>query len=54
MKTLNPSAILWRKSSRSGTSGGQCVEVANLRVTVAAGESDAIEGVQPSLGRRAG
>ncbi|MBW8482137.1 DUF397 domain-containing protein [Actinomadura parmotrematis] len=30
MATLDPTIIQWRKSSRSGHSGGDCVEVADL------------------------
>jgi formylmethanofuran dehydrogenase subunit D len=33
--------IEWRKSSRSGTSGGDCVEVANLAGNIAVRDSKA-------------
>lgn len=36
MSTPDLSAVRWRKSSRSGGSGGQCVEVADLAPVIAA------------------
>ncbi|TDB98660.1 DUF397 domain-containing protein [Actinomadura sp. 7K534] len=33
------SELVWRKSRRSGSSGGQCVEVANLENKVAVRDS---------------
>ena len=31
--------LIWRKSSRSGSDGGQCVELANLETKVAVRDS---------------
>ncbi|MEV5748809.1 DUF397 domain-containing protein [Actinoallomurus sp. NPDC052308] len=31
MSPINPTAVLWRKSSYSGGNGGECVEVVMLR-----------------------
>ncbi|WP_433175898.1 DUF397 domain-containing protein [Actinoallomurus sp. CA-150999] len=36
MKTLDLSTVSWRKSSRSGNTGGQCVEVAAISPMVTA------------------
>lgn len=32
--TVPHSAVVWRKSTRSSTSGGTCVELANTRVGI--------------------
>jgi hypothetical protein len=39
--TPNLSRAVWHKSSRSGGTGGNCVEVANLDVAVAVRDSKA-------------
>lgn len=39
MSTLDLSAVPWRKSSRSGHDGGDCVEVAGLAPVVAVRDS---------------
>ncbi|MGK5558344.1 DUF397 domain-containing protein [Actinomadura kijaniata] len=39
MSTLEPSALRWRKSSHSGASGGECVEVAAFSSTIAVRDS---------------
>ncbi|MEV0405637.1 DUF397 domain-containing protein [Actinoallomurus sp. NPDC050550] len=38
MKTLHVFTVPWRKSSHSGTTGGQCVEVAAVHQMAAARE----------------
>jgi hypothetical protein len=37
--TANLSGVVWRKSSRSGGNGGNCVEVATVGATVAVRDS---------------
>jgi hypothetical protein len=45
---------IWRKSSYSGSSGGQCVEVAsNLPGTVAIRDSKSVPGPQLAIGAQA-
>jgi len=39
--TPNLSRAIWHKSSRSGSTGGNCVEVANLDAAVAVRDSKA-------------
>ncbi|TDD30412.1 DUF397 domain-containing protein [Actinomadura sp. KC06] len=39
MKDRNPSLICWRKSSHSGSTGGDCVEVAGMGDTKAVRDS---------------
>jgi Domain of unknown function (DUF397) len=36
---MNPSNTPWRKASKSGENGGNCVEVANLTPTIAVRDS---------------
>ncbi|GAA4694036.1 DUF397 domain-containing protein [Phytohabitans rumicis] len=39
MSTLDPSRAMWRKSSRSDSNGGACVEVADLGEDIAVRDS---------------
>jgi hypothetical protein len=48
VKHLNPLAVQWRKSSYSGGSGGECVEVAAVAGRVLVRDSKSPDG--PCLG----
>ncbi|GAA2016091.1 hypothetical protein GCM10009799_50330 [Nocardiopsis rhodophaea] len=43
MSAIDPTPLLWRKSSYSGTGGGQCVEVADALPAVRVRDSKAPE-----------
>jgi hypothetical protein len=47
------SAITWRKSSYSGNSGGQCVEVGNAARLIAVRDSKDPDGARLAFGREA-
>ncbi|WP_131743045.1 DUF397 domain-containing protein [Actinomadura roseirufa] len=51
MNSLDLSAASWRKSSHSGDTGGECVEVAALAPTVAMRDSKHPDGPTLSLSR---
>ena len=44
MKVADLSNVSWRKSTYSGTTGGNCVELANLSLKVAVRDSKNLEG----------
>ncbi|TDB86034.1 DUF397 domain-containing protein [Actinomadura sp. KC216] len=53
MSTPNVSVVHWRKSSRSGHEGGECVEVADLTASVAVRDSKDPDGPNLAFGRAA-
>ncbi|MEO3826245.1 DUF397 domain-containing protein [Actinomadura sp. B10D3] len=53
MNTLDPSPLRWRKSTKSGSEGGTCVEVAGLGSDVAVRDSKDPEGPRLAFGRAA-
>jgi hypothetical protein len=50
MNTSDPLALRWRKSSHSGPTGGECVEVAGLHGMVAVRDSKNPDGPMLALG----
>jgi hypothetical protein len=50
--TVDYSGARWRKSSRSGSQGGQCVEVADLGSAVAIRDSKNPDGPKLAFSRR--
>jgi len=50
MTAPNLSAVAWRKSSRSGHEGGQCVEVAEAGLVVAVRDSKDPDGPKLTFG----
>jgi hypothetical protein len=46
-------AVTWRKSSYSGNSGGQCVEVGNAAHLIAVRDSKDTDGARLAFGREA-
>ncbi|TDC91232.1 DUF397 domain-containing protein [Actinomadura sp. 7K507] len=53
MSTLDPSSLRWRKSAKSGSEGGTCVEVADMNDDVAVRDSKDPEGPRLAFGRAA-
>lgn len=53
MSTLDLSYARWRKSSRSDSSGGDCVEVAEVAAVVAVRDSKDPDGPKLAFGRAA-
>lgn len=53
MNAPNLSTVQWRKSSHSGTTGGECVEVAGLSSVVAMRDSKSPDGHVHTFGRAA-
>lgn len=53
MSTSNVSDVRWRKSSRSGHQGGECVEVADLAPMVAVRDSKDPDGPKLAFGSAA-
>jgi hypothetical protein len=53
MSTSNLAGIQWRKSSRSGHQGGECVEVAGLAPVVAVRDSKDPDGPRLAFGTAA-
>ncbi|WP_242885373.1 DUF397 domain-containing protein [Actinomadura litoris] len=53
MSTLDPSSVSWRKSTKSGSEGGTCVEVAAAESLIALRDSKDPEGPRLEFGRRA-
>ena len=53
MSTSDPSPVFWRKSSHSGSDGGNCVEVAEIAMDVAVRDSMDPEGPVLAFGRTA-
>ncbi|MUN39800.1 DUF397 domain-containing protein [Actinomadura litoris] len=53
MSTLDPSSVSWRKSTKSGSEGGTCVEVATAESLIALRDSKDPEGPRLEFGRRA-
>ncbi|OLT38444.1 hypothetical protein BJF79_26765 [Actinomadura sp. CNU-125] len=51
MSTADPSSVCWRKSSRSDSEGGNCVEVAGLAAVVAVRDSKDPDGPRVLVGR---
>lgn len=49
----NPSSVHWRKSGRSGSSGGNCVELAALSQAIAVRDSKDADGPVLAFGRPA-
>ncbi|TDB86035.1 DUF397 domain-containing protein [Actinomadura sp. KC216] len=50
---MGSAAVLWRKSSRSGHQGGECVEVANLAPVIAVRDSKNPDGPSLAFGHAA-
>ncbi|TDC58323.1 DUF397 domain-containing protein [Actinomadura sp. KC345] len=50
---MDLSPVRWRKSSHSGSEGGNCVEVAGLASVVAVRDSKDPEGAKLAFGRAA-
>ncbi|TYK46008.1 DUF397 domain-containing protein [Actinomadura decatromicini] len=48
---MNFEAVTWRKSSRSGGNGGECVELASAAGTIAIRDSKDAEGPALTMGR---
>lgn len=53
MSTPDLSSALWRKTSRSGSSGDNCVEVARLPAVIAVRDSKDLSGPVLTFGRAA-
>ena len=53
MSTSHLSSALWRKSSRSDSSGGDCIEVADVVTGVAVRDSKDPDGPKLAFGRAA-
>lgn len=53
MSTFDLSSLRWRKSSRSGSEGGTCIEVADLDTDVAVRDSQDPDGPMLAFGRAA-
>ncbi|GGV15717.1 hypothetical protein GCM10010182_40880 [Actinomadura cremea] len=51
MRALDLTSVCWRKSSRSDSSGGECVEVAGADSVVAVRDSKDPDGPRLVLGR---
>jgi xanthine/CO dehydrogenase XdhC/CoxF family maturation factor len=51
MSGADPSCVVWRKSSRSSSNGGQCVEVASIDHVVAVRDSKNPDGPKLMLTR---
>ncbi|RFS84822.1 DUF397 domain-containing protein [Actinomadura spongiicola] len=53
MSTLDSAPLRWRKSTKSGSDGGTCIEVAELNSEVAVRDSKDPEGPKLAFGRAA-
>ncbi|WP_255271194.1 DUF397 domain-containing protein [Actinomadura madurae] len=53
MSALDPSSLRWRKSTKSGSEGGSCVEAAEVASVVAVRDSTDPEGPRLVFGRAA-
>ena len=53
MSAPDPSLVQWRRSTRSDSEGGACVEVAGLRAVIAVRDSKDPEGPELAFGRGA-
>jgi len=53
VSTLNVSSVCWRKSSYSGSEGGNCVELAGVASVVAVRDSKDPDGPRLAFGRAA-
>lgn len=53
MSMFDPSPVRWRKSTKSGSDGGTCVEVAELNSDVAVRDSKDPDGPKLAFGRAA-
>ncbi|MFA1540610.1 DUF397 domain-containing protein [Actinomadura monticuli] len=51
MSTLDLSSLRWRKSTKSGSEGGTCVEVAEMASNVAVRDSKDPDGPKLAFGR---
>jgi len=53
VSTFDPSSLRWRKSTKSGSEGGTCVEVAGVEGNVAVRDSKDPDGPKLAFGRAA-
>jgi hypothetical protein len=51
VSTLDPSSLRWRKSTKSGSEGGTCVEVAGTNEEIAVRDSKDPDGPMLAFGR---